>query len=544
MKKILLHYSPIITLIAIVTCILIPGWKGRVWIADDIEYHVFRQASFSESIKQGNLIPRWGGNLAYGYGSPTLMFHYPLVYYVGHIFHIFGGDYVNSVKLAAGFFYLIGMVAMYRLILEVKKEKIVAFVGTLIFALLPYRIVLLYFRAALGEHAAVSWAPVVFLCGYLLLHHRTWKRVALFACSLAASILLHQAVSLMTIGLLIIFLGLIFVKEIKKSERTETFLTLIFGFFLGIGLAAFFWIPAIVEGKYTLGATLYSPAAYLSNFRTAIDLVVYKWSFGALVLVDLVSIGCFLFEIFLMSRNKHHADVLEMTGIIGAMFAIFFFLPISGFFVHIFKPLAYFQFPWRFYSLLVISTPFLVASIYSRLPRKLFAVLLLLFFTYSATLWRVKGFLPDLYADTLLTSNTETTTETGETSPKWSTQFQQGWPKEELEIVWGGQMTYETVRHEYQTHVYDVVAQQPSQLVDNTLYFPGWTVLIDGKETEINFQDQNWRGLITFPIAEGKHRIEIVFRQTKMRKLAVAVSIISFGIITIGTVVDHFKKYV
>jgi len=68
--------------------------------------------------------------------------------------------------------------------------------------------------------------------------------------------------------------------------------------------------------------------------------------------------------------------------------------------------------------------------------------------------------------------------------------------------------------------------------VSNTQYFPGWRVYIDGQKTPIEFQDQNWRGLITFPIPQGTHNIRIQFEETTVRIVANIFSV--FSILLLG----------
>ena len=65
--------------------------------------------------------------------------------------------------------------------------------------------------------------------------------------------------------------------------------------------------------------------------------------------------------------------------------------------------------------------------------------------------------------------------------------------------------------------------------LENTLYFPGWFVYVDGVKKspfDIWFQDPNYRGLINFFVPRGKHLIEIKFEETRLRKTA---DIISLG---------------
>ena len=74
---------------------------------------------------------------------------------------------------------------------------------------------------------------------------------------------------------------------------------------------------------------------------------------------------------------------------------------------------------------------------------------------------------------------------------------------------------------------YTVKANTDIRMVDNTFYFPGWKVYIDGKNTEIEFQDMNYRGIITYRVPKGEHNIYLKFAETKIRKFGNILSILS-----------------
>jgi len=76
-------------------------------------------------------------------------------------------------------------------------------------------------------------------------------------------------------------------------------------------------------------------------------------------------------------------------------------------------------------------------------------------------------------------------------------------------------------------HRFKISSQEEVRFIDNTIYFPGWRVLIDGQATEIQFQDPNYRGLITVNIPQGEHKVEVIFRRTKVRLIAELISLAS-----------------
>jgi hypothetical protein len=67
------------------------------------------------------------------------------------------------------------------------------------------------------------------------------------------------------------------------------------------------------------------------------------------------------------------------------------------------------------------------------------------------------------------------------------------------------------------SRVYQTNSNEELRLIDYTFYFPGWTVYVDGKPTEIEFQDLNYRGLITYRVPDGSHQIKVSYEHTKTR---------------------------
>src|SRR3989344_5151293 len=105
----------ILVIFFIITILPLKGLIGRgITDAHDSISHVVRTYSSYESLKQGNLIPRWSQHLNYGYGHPIFMFLYPLPSYLTAPFHFFGFAIIPSVKLVMGLsFALAGLLAFF-----------------------------------------------------------------------------------------------------------------------------------------------------------------------------------------------------------------------------------------------------------------------------------------------------------------------------------------------------------------------------------------------------------------------------------------------
>ena len=130
-------------------------------LTHDGQDHVARIANFYQNLTEGNIIPRWAGNLNWGYGHPILMFLYPFPSYIASLFHFLGFSLVDSIKIVFDIGFIVSGLAMYVWLKEFLGIRS-AFVGATLYMFAPYRFVDLYVRGAIGEHLAFVFLPLIF----------------------------------------------------------------------------------------------------------------------------------------------------------------------------------------------------------------------------------------------------------------------------------------------------------------------------------------------------------------------------------------------
>lgn len=517
---------------------LINLFNNGLPITHDGQDHVARIANFYQNLHEGNIVPRWAANLNWGYGHPILMFLYPLSSYFASLFHLLGFSFVDSTKLVFGFAFVLSGITMYLWIKEFLSKE-AAIVGALLYTFAPYRFVDLYVRGAIGEHMAFVFPPLVLYFLYKLSKKYSFFNLFGGALSLAFLILAHNAISLMFIPIILFYICfLAWTIKWKKAFIINSFLLIIFGF----SMSAFFWMPAFFEGKYTLRDIVTSDEA-LSRFVTFQQLLYGPWSYGITgqftvqigiiqwigVLLSL-PLGIHLFKI----RNKNWLFVFTM--ILFFAFSLFIMTSESKFVWEIITTLKKFQFPWRFLSLSVFLSAFLGAYVFSVLSNKLQKIVLFIIILFLVFLnkdfWEAKAYMqkPEVF----YSGTYDSTTDTGESAPIWSVRFMEHKPKAHIEVLEGASDVVEQDRKSTY-HEYVVSAFSKTKLRENTLYFPGWKVLVDGREVNVEFQDPNNRGLMTFWVEKGEHKVIVEFKETKLRQIADFVSVISlFVLLSLG----------
>ena len=518
---------------------LIDLFKPGLPITHDGQDHVARIANFYQNLVEGNIIPRWAGNLNWGYGHPILMFLYPFPSYMASFFHFLGFSLVDAVKIVFGLTFVLSGFTMYLWVRNFLNEK-AAVVSAMLYLFAPYRFVDMYVRGAIGEHVAFVFLPLVFY--FLLKLNKDIKGIYILggSLSLAGFILSHNAIILMFLPLFFLYsLYLFYQSKNKKYFMFNAACVMILGF----GLAAFFWVPAFFEGKYTLRDIVTGGKEYAASFVTWKDFFYGAWSYGGTLFLSkqigiIHWIGLFgsVIATHHLYRKKDRLWIVSRSSFIIFWITLFLMTSASNPIWQTITTLQKFQFPWRFLSVTVFMSALLGGIAIHVFPdkyRKIFLLILVAgLLVVNKDYWYANGYLQK--PEAFYTGVYYATTDTGESAPIWSVRFMEKEPKSHLEVVEGkGEMR--EVKRRSTKHVYEVTLEEKSRLRENTLYFPGWSVYVDGNPAEVEFQDPAHRGLMTFFVGSGKHTIDVRFVETKLRILANSASVISlFGLLFLG----------
>jgi hypothetical protein len=518
--------------------LLVPGLP----LTHDGQDHVARIANFYQSLAEGNIVPRWAANLNWGYGHSILMFLYPLPSYIASFFHLLGFSLLNSTKLVFGLTFVASALTMY---FWMKSEfgKIAGLVGSLLYCFAPYRFVDLYVRGALGEHVAFVFPPLVLFFLYRLAHEQKITRNIFnsigLSVSLALLILAHNAIAIMffpVIGLYALYLW----QCEAKDKRIFLFLSVI-GVFSGFGLSCFFWFPAYFEGKYTLRDIVTAGEA-MKNFVQWTWFFYSPWNYGGTNMLT-KSLGISQWVgvaggiVFIWKTKKQNLRLLLIGAVALLAVSLFLMTAWSDRIWITVTLLQKFQFPWRFLSVSLFAaavmggiavSQFLYKRKYNHLFLILFCILII---GLTVFMWHPQAYL--LKRESFFTGVYASTTDTGESSPIWSIRFMEHTPLKPMEVITGS-ATVTPVFRNTTIHVYQVTVSEPSRLVENTLYFPGWNIYIDGVATDLQFQDPDYRGLMTFRMSQGGHVVKVMFSDTKLRRVANIVSIVSMTLMILS----------
>jgi hypothetical protein len=496
------QFLPFLAIVTALGFLLAPLVGEGFFVSDDGEWMIIRLTAFFQSLREGQFPVRFLGRLNDSYGYPVANFLYPGYLYIGSFLHALGLSFVATVKtLFAGSL----IVSSYFIYGWLKKyfKSLPSAMGTVAFLTLPYIGFDLYTRGSVGEILAFMG---VAMCLFSIAHGKR----SLFAISLFLLILAHNSLALLFSA----FLGMYLLHE----QKTKMFVV---PFLLGVGMASFFWVPALFERSYTQFEAV--SVAQSSAYFLAVDRFY------------LVASALLVSGLSLLSWARHKSISFFLWV---AALALFLASSWSSVFWNFALLHRWFQFPFRFLALLAVAIPFLTAAVFELRPKRYAGVILGIFilmwsFDLSRTLF---SFRPTSQPETLYMTNEATTTVQDEYLPRWASER----PKERMPqriVFYTGQG--DIAPNEFASHTFRVTvsAKEDSVLQINTLFYPGWGVAIDNARVKVDYE--NSFGLMRVPVSAGIHTVDVFFRETLFRFI---VDILAF-VCMIFTVVFAWKEH-
>lgn len=504
--------------------LLLPGFI----LGHDSQVQLASAAARIEAIKDGQFPVRWAGDLNYGYGNPSFIFYYSLGGYLVSLLYFMGFGLETAYELLLGFSLILASVFFYIWAKQIFKKD-VAFIGALFYGLSPYVFLDVYVRTHLGESMSLAFIPLV-----LYFIEKNFKKISLTNIVLGG---ITYALFIHSHAILSFMFSFLFVAYIlfKSRFKLKSIFLNISVLILGLILSAYFWIPSIIEGKY-INSKLFLSDWYAGHFLGLKETIYSAWGFGSNVnevggLSPQVGILPFLFivlAIWMFIRKTKLRKHLFFWLVVFA-FGIFMSTNYSNFLWGEFHILQKFQFPWRFIALTALSTSVLVTyffSIYNNRVFKIVVVIVLLILSIPMT--RIPK--SQSFGDNYYFNYVGTTTFHNEATTIWLAGDPYEIPKKKIEIIAGvGKLN--NFQHKSQLHSFSMNNKTHVNILDNTVYFPGWKAEVDGKKVPIEFQDNNHKGFITFKVPQGKHKVEVKFGESPVRLISDMISL--FGILII-----------
>jgi hypothetical protein len=529
---------------------------GLFLIHDDQQ--IARLFLFDKALMAGQFPVRWVDGLGFGYGYPLFVFYPPLVYALGEAVHVVGFGYVDSIKIVFALSILLSGITMYILGKNI-SGKIGGLAAAVFYMVAPYRAVDVYVRGALSESFSFVWLPLILFAFLKLSQSKSFNKyyVLLAAVSVAFLMVTHNLVLLPFLLFLVLFL--VFLFSITKNKKVFS-LSCIISLLLAAGLSAFFWIPSLLEKKYTIvdQILLVDLADYRSHFVYLQQLWNSLWGFGGSTaglsdglsfkigkLHVVLAITAAIISLLFFKYRKRLTQI-RLTLCFFALFllAAFMTTSYSQFIWQIVTPLAYLQFPWRFLIFTTLFSSVLVGLLVFYIRITVLQIVVLAILVVLLLIPNLKLFSPSQYRSFLNDQNAtakdviswDVSKTSFEYAPKGVDLYKgplgtslinitkDQIPKEKIQLL-NGDAVVGDLKAGPGNVTFNLTTQNKGVVQANIFNFPNWQVNVDGQSVNIN--DDNKLKLITFEVPQGRHEIKIMFKNTPVRSMANIISIFS-----------------
>jgi hypothetical protein len=540
----------------------------------DAAFHIFNTGQFAAGLREGVLYPRWFGDFYNGYGAPVGIGYAPLTYYAGSLFMLAGLSVFWSLKLMLTITLVIGGLGMYRLASRFLPIT-GALAAALIYQAMPYYVIDLYSRAALGEYISFTWLPFVFLFAYQCIKRGRLLDCALLAFTLGGLALTHILTAYMA-GIALAVFAVVLIAQERQGWLMKLIRLGLSGA-LGLALAAVYILPLLSETVYldtghltdtTFGNYqnnfLFNAWGYLGTNRTSTFLENTMIGLSAVLSIALVVT---LAVILYRNWRAYPAERRPMTLAMIAVFAFSMFMSfsLSGIVWAILPRASMLQFPTRWQTLCALGAAYLAGEMVVWLtetqPRRqnlptrqrrllpwFIGLVLAGHVIYSiglvGALTYLRRTIPSGLAQQLTGVNPVSTENFGrvfpsEYKPQWVPNLDsaEATPLDAEHGVSAADsapvqvVDWRLSRREFMTD-----APEATTLKLATYWFPGWQAIVNGQPVETQASADN--GLITLPIPEGRSQIVVTFQDTPIRTsgaiISVAALVIVIGLFTVG----------
>ncbi len=531
---------PYLGVIALLTLLVgLPLLQFKIMAGHDALEYLPRSEEFYKGLSFGHWFPRWAPDLSGGRGQPFFSFNPPLIYYLIAFFHFVGFTFIASQDLAIFVLLLLSALGMYLLAGSFFGPR-GGVISSAAYLFAPYFLVTLYVRHALADFAAFAFLPFLFWGVYHFAERGGFKRLAIGVLALALLTLSSNPVALIMFpGLLLLLMAL--------SWYRRSWPTLVRGAWsiaLGLGLSAFFWLPALTERQYVhLTRLLQGGLRFENHFVYVQQLFHSKWGYGLSVpgtgdgmsfeigLLQLALIAVVIGALFWGVRTSWRVTLLVGFMTLLTFGAAFLSTNLSTLVWNHLSLLRYLEYPWRFLSLVAFATAFVAGGVILLVrnrPRYLNVVTVgAILLIVSLGLGHAKpstfrNVTDAQYSPTVIAQQNLAVTTAQEYQPVWVQELLKSTAT--VPVVFkmgsGSVTTVPDSTSAFQRYVLNVRA--PSLIQFNTDYFPGWTLKVNGVLTKIDASDPT--GAITLNLKPGQYLIQLAFGNTPVRTVSIGLS--------------------
>jgi len=355
---------------------------GYFWGAHDGRHSVYFLFEFDRAIQDGIWYPRWAPDFTFGFGYPFFNIYAPGAFYVGEFLHLLGFDFVTATKIVFALAIIFSGPAMFAFVKRLTNSSQAAFLSGLVYVYVPYHIVDIYVRAALAELVALIFLPLTLWGFYETVVNPSRKTLVAAALAYGAMHFTHNGIALLFTPVLMAWILFLLIRE--KSPLNPPLLRGVGGivraalvpFFaalLGVGLAAIFVLPAVLEFSFVrTDQWLSNYYDYTNHFAYLFQLFSPFWDFGISVAgprdqmsfqLGVVPALLAIFAVYSIFKNPNGMRRYWLFFLGLTLVTIALMLSLSLPLWETLRLVTFAQFPWRLLTLTNVSLAILAGAI-------------------------------------------------------------------------------------------------------------------------------------------------------------------------------------
>ncbi len=561
MRTRIVRHVAFVAVIVLLNCIVVSDYffHGTKAANFDAVAHITTIAQFHKALSDGEFPVAWGDGFA-NYGLPLGTIAHQLPAYTGALMTFVTHDPLMSFNIV----YLISAIASAVLLYIFLTRYLSAessLLAVIFFSLAPYRIMNLYMRGAMPEFASAVWVPVLLLGVWGVAKRETVRWYVLVGIGALGLILTHPM-------MLVVYAPVVGIYAVLQFGRSwKRWRGVVIAGIVAVGISAYYFLPLNLEMKYlyyggmsshysrnqtTTRDSFFNPFwKYNCVYRndifgrcqlpkggvTETVIMIIATGFGLCVLLRARHLHSIFARIRDLGEKMLHGDATKLYiftivgGVVSVLCSTALFQPLY----ERFNVLGSIQYPWRFLSSYLFFPPIALGLMYDAWKHHKIVPYLWYILVIGIIILRF----PQLYGKNYtyvpqseyyftpynlhsLTMNTIWSGDSGDYPPM----------RDKAHIIEGkGSIISRTIWNAKRDYV--IQSDTGVNVSDNTFYFPGWKVYVDGKDTPIEFQDPAYRGVITFRVPSGRHKVIVVYEDTKVRAMGKAISVLTVAVVVL-----------
>lgn len=519
---------------------------------DDLQ--VFRLFQVDKCIHDGQFPCRWVPDAGFGYGYPLMQFYPPMPYYPMELLVLLGMGYFWPVKIIFALAFIFSAWGMYLLAKEF-FGKWGGVIASVIYVYSPYHSVDIYVRGALNEAWGMVWFPFVLLYIYrLIVSEKKLRSFILLSIAIALQITSHNVMTMVFAPSAILWAVFWLWREKQIKPLGDLVLSGIFG----VSLAAFFFVPVVLEQKYVhVDSMMVGYFNYLAHFADIKQLFTSRfWGYGgstwgpedgmSFSVGQAQWIAALLASVVAFFKLKKQRTISLMILMLVFLGFVYSFLS-HGRSVEIWKViplLQYAQFPWRLVALIVFYFSFASGYLATVTVPKIFKPFLVTVIILGTILSNVQFFKVERHIRITieeklagLSWENQVTGGIFDYLPR-SAPKPPGLPAFTIPVIvdgTGGVLNYQSGTNWLRFEAY--ISSQSAKIMLPLYTYPGLITKVDGQKVNT---DIDWElGRVIVNLQHGKHTVEARVGYTKVRLFSDIITILALMVLVKLIVYDR-----